>query len=106
MGIALESAALRVRFEETVNRARTHSGCFRQPFRRASCRRGELHVYLFAAKDLENRLNKRRLADARPPGDDEEFGSEGLGDGCALARCEFNVEFLFRPRDRFFGVEG
>src|SRR6202023_3774323 len=58
----------------------------------------------FRYKDLQQRINQRRLADARAAGDDQNVGDQRRAQGLLLAIGEHQPGARLHPRDRSVGV--
>ena len=101
---APEAARRRVHLEEAVDRPRLHPRTLGEPLRRASGRRGEGDPERLGEDDPQERVDERRLADARPARQDEDLRAEEGAHGGALARGEHDSRPRLHPRDRRAGV--
>ena len=97
VGVAREPAALGIDLQEPVDRLRLDARRFGHALGCATRRGAKQQSNVFGRKDLEDRIDDRRLADARPAGDHQRLGGQRQTDRCPLTLGELQTAALFDP---------
>ena len=105
IGVALEAALLGIGFEQPMDGLRLHAGLFGHALGGAAGRGGEQELRSLGGEDAQDRVEKRRLADAGAAGDHGDLGAQDHFHRLALRGGERLAGFLLDPGDGLVGVD-
>ena len=105
VAVAFESAGSGIDLEQAVDGLRLEAGGLAHPLRGPPGRRAQQNVDALGRQDTQDRVDDRRLADARPAGDHRDLRGERRPDGIGLAGRQGKPGSPFRPRQRLVGID-
>jgi hypothetical protein len=105
VGIAFEPAAPGIDLKQPVDRLRLDARCFGHALGRAARGGAQQQLHVLRREDLKDRIDDRRLTDARPAGDHERLRRQRQSDRSSLTLGKLQAAALFDPRKGLLFVD-
>ena len=103
--VAPEPAVPGIDLQQAVDRLRLQPGGLAHPLGGAPGRRAQQDADILGGQDAQDRVDDRRLADARPAGNHRDLRGERRPDGIGLAGRQGEPGPPFHPGQRLVGID-
>ena len=105
LAIAFEPAGPGIDLEQAMDGLRFETGGLAHPLRGPPGRSAKQVFHALGRQDAQDRVDDRRLADARPAGNHRDLRGERRPDGIGLAACQREPGSLFHPGQRLVRID-